>query len=154
VDAGVEDVPYIVFDRDEVPRVPGWDDSHPSKWHGMMTSTVAAGNGYLSKGAYPGLASEAELGLRRAPHPEGHISNERITRALHWVARHGAEFGVRVVSMSVSGDSVRPLMGNPVDEAIRNLVEQGVCVVAAAGNDGARTLVPPATAPHAITIGG
>jgi serine protease AprX len=56
--------------------------------------------------------------------------------------------------MSVSGDMVEPLLGNPVDEAIRELVEQGVCVVAAAGNDGARRLVPPATAPHAITVGG
>ena len=150
----MEDVPHIAFGRDEVPHVPGWDDTHPSKWHGMMTTAVAAGNGYLSNGAYRGLASDAELVLIRARQPDGHISNESITRALHWVARHKDEFGVRVVSMSVSGDMVEPLIGNPVDEAIRELVEQGVCVVAAAGNDGARRLVPPATSPHAITVGG
>src|SRR5579871_6426640 len=32
-----------------------------SSWHGMMTSVVAAGNGYLSDGLYRGIASEAEL---------------------------------------------------------------------------------------------
>jgi serine protease AprX len=154
VDAGAEDVPYFAFDRDEAPRWPGWDDNHPAKWHGMMTTTVAAGNGYLSKGAYRSLASDAELVLIRARQPDGHISNESITRALHWVAQHHEEFGIRVVSLSVYGDMVEPLLGNPVDEAVRELVEQRICVVVAAGNDGARRLVPPATSPHAITIGG
>src|SRR5438552_16040804 len=33
----------------------------PSSWHGMMTSVVAAGNGFLSDGLYRGIASEATL---------------------------------------------------------------------------------------------
>src|ERR1051325_221976 len=34
-----------------------------SSWHGMMTSVVAAGNGYLSAGLHRGIASEANLVL-------------------------------------------------------------------------------------------
>ena len=34
-----------------------------SSWHGMMTSVVACGNGWLSEGLYRGLASEASLVL-------------------------------------------------------------------------------------------
>jgi serine protease AprX len=41
-----------------------------------------------------------------------------------------------------------------VDEAVAALVQAGVSVVAAAGNDGQRSLLPPATAPLALTIGG
>jgi serine protease AprX len=49
---------------------------------------------------------------------------------------------------------VTPLAGNPVDKAVAVLVKAGMIVVAAAGNDGRRRLVPPATAPQALTIGG
>src|SRR6266480_2678623 len=34
-----------------------------ASWHGMMTSVVAAGNGYLSAGFYRGIAPESELVL-------------------------------------------------------------------------------------------
>jgi serine protease AprX len=46
------------------------------------------------------------------------------------------------------------LAGNAVDEAVAALVEAGISVVAAAGNDGQRSLLPPATAPLALTVGG
>jgi serine protease AprX len=41
-----------------------------------------------------------------------------------------------------------------VDAAVADLVEMGMVVLAAAGNSGQRSLVPPATAPAAITVGG
>src|SRR5262249_15484532 len=44
--------------------------------------------------------------------------------------------------------------GNYVDSAVRRLVEEGIVVVAAAGNSGKQSLVPPATAAEAITVGG
>ena len=119
-----------------------------------MTSTVAAGNGALSHGLYCGLASEADLVLVQVRDAEGHITNASITRALDWLRTHGPARGVRVVSMSVSRDAVEPLAGNPVDEAVAALVAGGGVVVAAAGNDGVRRLVPPATAPYTLTIGG
>jgi serine protease AprX len=54
----------------------------------------------------------------------------------------------------VSGGPVSPLAANAVDEAVSVLVEAGISVVAAAGNDGQRSLLPPATAPLALTVGG
>ena len=115
-----------------------------------MTSTVAAGNGQLSHGFYRGMASDADLVLIQVRDDAGHISNASITRALTWLHAHGPALGVRVVSMSVSGDPVEPLAGNPVDEAVAALVAAGITVVVAAGNDGQRHLVPPATAPLAL----
>jgi serine protease AprX len=58
------------------------------------------------------------------------------------------------VSLSVSGDPVWPLSGNAVDEAVALLVADGINVIAAAGNDGERKPLPPATAPFACTVGG
>jgi serine protease AprX len=154
VDAGGDSISAVSFRKDEVPRWPGWDASAPSQWHGLMTSVTAAGNGWLSHGLYRGLAPDANVVLIQARDGKGHITNDSITRALHWVRKHRSDFGIKIVSMSVAGDSVEPLAGNAIDEAIANLVTEGILVIAAAGNDGRRELVPPATAPLALTVGG
>jgi len=142
------------FGPREVPYWPGWNAGDPYQWHGLMTSAAAAGNGSLSHGLYRGLASEADVVLVQVREPDGHIGNRSITRALRWLAHNAEELGLRVVNLSVAGDPVTPLIGNSVDEAVAELVAQGVVVVAASGNDGVRKLVPPATAPQALSIGG
>lgn len=154
VNATTDPVSALFFEHDDKPEWPGWNSASDWQWHGTMTSGVAAGNGYLSHGLYRGLAPEAEVVLVQARGKDGCISNETITRALRWLEEHGPELGVRIVSLSVAGEPCDWLAGNPVDEAIAVLVQQGVTVVAAAGNAGARDLVPPATAPDALTIGG
>src|SRR5262249_47593824 len=122
--------------------------------HGTMTSVVAAGNGFLSRGLYSSLAHNAEVVLVQVRDASGAISSESITRALRWIQRNSKEFGIRVVSLSVCGDPVWPLSGNAVDAAVAALIEDGINVIAAAGNDGERRLLPPATAPLACTVGG
>jgi serine protease AprX len=153
-DAGRTHVVERRFEEHEVPYWPRWNAGEPWQWHGLMTSAAAAGNGALSQGFYRGLASEADLVLVQAREPSGRIPNRSIARALRWLARHAQELDLRVVSISVGGDPVARLAGNAVDEAVAELVARGVTVVAAAGNDGVRRLVPPATAPSALTIGG
>ena len=100
------------------------------------------------------LAHAAELVLIQVRDSNGHISSASIRRALTWILKHGPALGVRIVSLSVSGDPVTPLAGNVVDVTVSELVEVAISVVAAAGNDGQRSLLPPATAPLAITVGG
>src|SRR5919109_835820 len=152
--SGLKALLYRTFGSDEIPSWPGWDAAAPHQWHGLMTSAVAAGNGWLSHGFYRGIASEADLVLIQVREDDGHISNASITRALVWLREHGPQLGVRLVSMSVSGDPVTTLAGNMVDEAVAALVAANMTVVVAAGNDGQRRLVPPATAPLALTVGG
>jgi len=143
-----------IFDKDERPSWPGWDDGRPEQWHGMMTTVTAAGNGWLSHGLYRGLSSEAEVLLVKVRNRRGQITNAGIVRALNWLLTNGPALGVRIVNLSVAGEAVWPLAGNRVDRAVIALVEAGMIVVAAAGNDGRRQLDPPATAPQALTIGG
>ena len=153
-DATRDPVCVIFFKPEDTPEWPDWNGAHDWQWHGTMTSTVAAGNGFLSHGLYSGLAHAAELVLIQVRDSAGHISSASIERALNWLKKHGPQFGVNVISLSVSGDPVSPLAGNGVDEAVAALVEAGISVVAAAGNDGQRRLLPPATAPFALTVGG
>jgi serine protease AprX len=150
-----EPTPRVLrFSREDSPTWPGAEDARAAQWHGLMTSAVVAGNGALSHGLYRGLAPEAEVVLVQVMGEDGRIGNEAIVRALRWIEDEGASLGVRVVNLSLGGDAVEPLAANPVDAAVGRLSERGLTVVVAAGNDGRRRLVPPATAPDAITVGG
>lgn len=154
VDAGQEPVKVRRFGRGHEPTWPGWDARDAGQWHGLMTSTVAAGNGHESHGLYRGLAPHAELVLVQVRDAAGRIGNAAIARALDWLRWEGPGLGVRVVNLSLGGDPVAPLHPNPVDMAVQALVDKGIAVVVAAGNDGERRLVPPGTAPAALTVGG
>jgi len=154
IDASQQPIQAIEFDKNEKPSWPGWNARRPEQWHGLMTAVTSAGNGWLSHGLYRGLASEAEVVLVKVRDQRGHISNASIVRALNWLRFNGPALGVRVVNLSVAGEPVGQLAGNPVDLAVADLVEAGMIVVAAAGNSGHRRLLPPATAPEALTIGG
>lgn len=154
VDASREPVQVMHYGPDEAPQWPGSDAGDPGQWHGLMTSAVAAGNGALSHGLYRGLAPAADLVLVQVKGASGRIDNASIARALDWLRWEGPGLNLRVANLSLGGDPVSPLAGNPVDDAVAALVGRGVTVVVAAGNDGERRLVPPGTAPEALTIGG
>ena len=123
-------------------------------WHGLMTSSVAAGDGFASGGRYAGLASEAELVLIKISDAKGGVHDDGIERGLKWLLRNHRRLAVRVLNLSVGGDEELRLKDSPVDQLVQRLVREGVTVVAAAGNAGQRRLVPPASAPFAITVGG
>lgn len=154
VDASREPVEVRSFAAQDRPDWPGWDAARAGQWHGLMTSAAAAGSGELSHGLYRGLAPEADLVLVQVLDGDGRIADASIARALHWLRSSAPLLGVRVANLSLGGDPVTPLAGNPVDEAVEELVSEGVTVVVAAGNDGVRRLVPPGTAPGALTVGG
>jgi serine protease AprX len=153
-DASREPVRSLRFSEGVLPEWPGANGRDPGQWHGLMTSSVAAGNGALSHGLYRGMAPDADLVLVQVRDASGRITNASIARALDWLRWEAPSLGVRVVNLSLGGDPVVPLVGNAVDDVVAALVAKGVSVVVAAGNDGERRLVPPGTAPEAVTVGG
>jgi serine protease AprX len=141
---GCEDVPVW-------PMLPA--HARGAEWHGLMTSTTAAGNGWLSHGRFRAVASESDVVLVAVSN-NGHITSAAIARALRWLRAHAAVLGLRVVSLSVGGDDEAPGDTCEIDDEVEALAADGVVVVAAAGNDGIRRLLPPATSIDAITVGG
>ena len=117
---------------------------------------AAAGNGFLSGGAYRGLASEARLVLVRVGR-DGRVTEDGIARGLEWVLANRERLGIRVVSLSLGGDEDRPLAESRVNRLAEAAVAAGMVVVAAAGNSGCserHRCLPPATAPSVIAVGG
>lgn len=134
--------------------------AHPESWHGTMTSVVCAGDGYSSRGLYKGIASEADLVLIKtqitdSAHPQnGKITTENIAAAFQWVLEHHREFDIRIVSISLGDDEPLAIKDSVVSQLAEKLIEIGIVVVAAAGNDLNGQLKPPASSANVITVGG
>jgi serine protease AprX len=126
----------------------------PSSWHGTMTSVVCAGDGYLSKGLYKGIASNAELILLKVQDADGKITTENIARSLKWVLANHRELGIRIVNLSLSDDPLCSYQDSLVDLLAEALIAEGVNIVAAVGNEESGKIHPPANAPNVIAVGG
>jgi serine protease AprX len=127
-----------------------------SSWHGMMTSVVAAGSGSLSNGFYRGIAPEANVVLVKVG-KSGRIPEENIERGLKWVLAHRIEYDVRIINISAGGDAEQSYLHNSLSQTIEEAVREGLIVVCAVGNAGlapGHPVLPPASAPSAIAVGG
>ena len=127
----------------------------PASWHGMMTSVVAAGNGGLSNGFYRGIAPDASVVLVKVG--RGRISEQNIEQGLRWVMRHKEKYKIRVVNISAGGDDEESYLHNSLAQTVEEAVKSGLVVVCAVGNSGhmpGHPVLPPASAPSAIAVGG
>jgi len=127
-----------------------------ASWHGMMTSVVACGNGSLSNGFYRGLAPEADVVLVKLART-GRITDDNIREGLEWVLENQERYGIRIVNISAGGDAEASYLGDPVSMAVEKCTAAGITVVCAVGNAGHlpnHPVVPPASSPSAIAVGG
>jgi serine protease AprX len=132
------------------------DQPDASSWHGMMTSVVACGNGRLSDGFYRGLASEADLVLVKVGHMS-RITHDDIRRGLEWVVKNRKRYGIRVVNVSCGGDYEASYLDDGLSQAAERATRAGILVCAAVGNQGGapgHPVLPPASAPSVLTVGG
>ena len=127
-----------------------------ASWHGMMTSVVAAGNGSLSNGFYRGLAPDSDVVLVKLART-GRITDDDIRSGLEWVLENREKYGIRVVNISAGGDDEQSYLNDPLSQAVEECSRAGIVVVCAVGNAGHlpnHPVVPPASAPSCIAVGG
>jgi serine protease AprX len=136
------------------PKIPPSQGLDNTMWHGTMTSVVCAGDGYCSNGLYKGIASDAELVLLKVMNEDGHITTENIVKALKWVLNNYKKYDIRIVNMSLGDDNATSYKQSEIDQLAEQLVELGIVIVAAVGNDENGTIKPPANSPHVIAVGG
>jgi len=127
-----------------------------SSWHGMMTSVVAAGNGFLSGGLYRGIASAANVVLVKVG-MSARVRHQDIARGIRWVILHQEEFKIRIINISAGGDYEASYLTDELSQAAEDATRAGLLVVAAAGNSGHlpdHPVLPPASAPSVVAVGG
>jgi serine protease AprX len=131
-------------------------NSDVASWHGMMTSVVAAGNGHLSDGFYRSIASEANVVLVKIG-KTGRISESNIESGLRWVFASKDKYDIRIVNISAGGDFEQSYLLNVLCQLVEEVVKAGMTVVCAVGNAGmvpGHPVLPPASAPSCIAVGG
>src|SRR5688572_12458085 len=129
--------------------------------HGTHVASLAAGNGRIANAQYVGIAPNANLINLRVLNSEGVGTAAYVLRALDWIASNRSAYNIRVVNMSLGMPAIDSYRNDPVCRAVRRLVDSGVVVFAAAGNNGKDSdgnkiyggIHSPGTEPSAITVG-
>ncbi len=128
--------------------------------HGTHVAGIIAGNGKDSGGVQAGVAPGAQLVVLKVLDANGMGTVANVITALDWLANNGAFYGVRVVNLSFGAQPTEQPEDDPLALATRTLVDKGLVVVAAAGNDGEfggkkvwGGISSPADAPWVLTVG-
>src|SRR5262249_38103912 len=125
--------------------------------HGTFVASMIA----APYGSYGGVAPGAKLVNFRVLDSQGLGTTSAVLNALDAVLTYRSLYNIRVVNMSLGGNAVDSYKNDAVCRAVRKLVDAGIVVVAAAGNDGKDATHPkiygrihsPGNEPSALTVG-
>jgi serine protease AprX len=134
-----------------------YDDSG----HGTHVAGIIAGNGVDSSGARSGIAPNAHLTVLKALDDEGRGRISDVIAAIGYAVSHRTELNIRVLNLSVAAGVYESYSTDPLTLAAREAVEDGIVVVAAAGNNGRGPqgqtryggITAPGNAPWVLTVG-
>ena len=129
--------------------------------HGTHVAGIVAGNGFDSNGARSGIAPGAHLIVLKTLDQNGHGRISDVIAALDYVIDNKDALNIRVVNLSVATGVYESYNTDPLTLAARRVVESGIVVVAAAGNNGRNQLgdvhyggiTAPGNAPWVLTVG-
>ncbi len=162
IDSGFYPHPDLVMHQNRIKKYIDFNDPESDlrlqpengSWHGAMTSVVCSGDGYLSNGLYKGIASDAELVLLKVQNEDGRIPTENICKALQWVLENHDTYNIRIANISLGDDVIGSYKESKVDQLAEQLIEKGITIVAAVGNDENGMIKPPANSLNVIAVGG
>ncbi|RMD51906.1 MAG: hypothetical protein D6835_02740, partial [Candidatus Thermofonsia bacterium] len=155
VDSGINRMSWnrgrIVARYDALDNGTRWRDPYG---HGTMMAGLIANNKQDSNG-YVGIAPEVDLVDVRALDKEGKGTYSDIIEALDWILANHEEYDIDVVNLSIVSGITSPYWADPLDMAVEALWDEGIVVVAAAGNLGPDplTIAAPGNDPYVITVG-
>lgn len=123
--------------------------------HGTHCAGDAAGNGYKSKGKYRGPAPEANLIGVKVLNRQGAGKVSTILAGIEWCIKNKVKYNIRILSMSLGARAFVSYREDPLCRAVHKAWDAGLCVCAAAGNDGpdGKTVNSPGIDPAVITVG-
>jgi serine protease AprX len=141
---------------------PGATTATDGYGHGTHVAGLLAGNGRALPASdplvnrYVGAAPQAKLVSVKVSDDHGNATVMDVIAGLQFVVDHGADYGIRVVNLSLASASPASYQVDPLDAAVEEVWAHGVVVVAAAGNRGTdadAVSYAPANDPYVITVG-
>jgi subtilisin family serine protease len=131
---------------------PTCDDTYG---HGTFMAGIIAGNGAASAGKYVGMAPGAKVLSVKIAGATGASDVSTIIAAIQWVVSFKAQYGIRVLNLSLGTDSTQSYSVDPLDYAVERAWQSGIVVNVAASNRGpsSGTIADPANDPFVVTVG-
>ncbi|XSG74009.1 S8 family peptidase [Herpetosiphon llansteffanensis] len=126
--------------------------------HGTHVFATLADNRALPAGygtAKVGIAPGANYVVVRALDSQGKASYSTIIAAIDWVIENADQYNIRVLNLSLQAEVVSPYWYDPMNQAVMHAWNEGITVVAAAGNTGSNpaTIMAPANVPYIVSVG-
>jgi serine protease AprX len=129
--------------------------------HGTHVAGIVGGNGFDSSGRRSGVAPGAHLVVLKVLDGSGSGRISDIIAALDYVVAHKAQFNIRVVNLSIAANVSESFNTDLLAQSTKRAVQQGIVVVAAAGNAGRSSngraqygaITAPGNAPWVLTVG-
>nr|WP_294526359.1 S8 family peptidase [uncultured Blautia sp.] len=123
--------------------------------HGTHVTGILAGDGRMSLGRYAGAAPGCSIVALKVLDRFGNGSKEDVLRAFQWIRRYREEYRIRVVNISVGTTCRTQNEQDALLDTVEQLWDEGLVVVAAAGNQGPRpgSITAPGSNKKVITVG-
>jgi len=137
-------------------------DANDQYGHGTHVAGLIAGNslvypiGHWAHGKYMGVAPRANLISVKVSDDDGNTTVLDVIYGIQFAVDHKADYGIRVVNLSLSSTVAESYRTDPLDAAVESAWFGGLVVVTAAGNEGATNdgvTFAPANDPWVITAG-
>ena len=155
IDSGVADHPDLAGRIVARVDLTGEGSNGDPGGHGTHVAGLIAGDGTASKGAWTGVAPQANIVSVRVINATGQARLSTIFAGLQWVLRNRSTYNIRVANLSFGGTALSGYQNDLLASAVEMLNFAGLTVVVSAGNRGAgqSTITTPATDPFVITVG-
>ena len=131
-------------------RVFPYDDSG----HGTHVSGIIAGDGYASHGRFKGIAPMSQIVSVKVLDSNGNGNIENVIKGTKWIINNKDIYNIKIVNISF-GTTHNPSNTSELIKNVENMWNEGIIVVAAAGNSGPKShsITAPGTSRLVITVG-
>lgn len=129
--------------------------SNEESGHGTHVASVAGNADYDVYGRIYGVAPNAAMVGIKAFDSDGKATYADVIRGIEWAISYKDQINLRVLNMSFGGQQRSYYWEDPLNQAVMKAWQEGIVVVASAGNNGPdpMTIGVPGNVPYIITVG-
>lgn len=123
--------------------------------HGTHVAGILCGDGSASGGKYKGVAPGCRIIAVKVLDRMGNGNKEDVLRAFQWILKNYQKYRIRIVNISVGTVYKTWCDHHILIQGVEELWDQGLIVVAAAGNQGPKpgSITAPGSSKKVITVG-
>ena len=151
----------IAYSQSFVDGDPSVSDAYGHGTHvaGIIAGSATSVTSLYTGGIAPGVTKLVNLRVLGAD-GSGYVSD--VIDAIEWAISHKQQYNIRVINLSLGHPVMAKCVNDPLCVEVGKAVQQGIVVVAAAGNYGRSAdgrhmilggIASPGNSPYAITVG-